>query len=131
MSFGGLAGDPTTSPICQAITNLKNAGTITVVAAGNAGQEVTNTLPAACPDAVTVGSSNHDGTKATFSNYGNLVDAYAPGVDIYTSTLAGGYATKNGTSFSAPIVAGLIATELEQNPDMNYADILSSIQSYS
>lgn len=78
MSFGGLVGDPATSPICQAITNLRNNGTITVVAAGNAGQELTNTVPAVCPDAITVGASAQDGSRTPFSNYGTLVDIAAP-----------------------------------------------------
>ncbi len=128
MSFGGLIGDPDASPICQAITNLRNNGTITVVAAGNAGQELTNTLPAACSDAITVGASAQDGSRTSFSNYGTLVDITAPWVDMYTTTLAGGYTTKNGTSFSAPIIAGLVARELEQNPSITYEQILSNLQ---
>ena len=47
---------------------------------------------------------------------------------MYTTTLAGGYTTKNGTSFSAPIIAGLVAQELEQNPSITYEQILSNLQ---
>ncbi len=81
ISFGG-AGSPVNNPICEAITDAKDNGTITVVSAGNANQDVANTIPAACPDAIAVGATNQDNSKASFSNYGNLVDIYAPGVDI-------------------------------------------------
>lgn len=102
-----------------------------MVAAGNANQEITNTLPAACPDAITVGASAKNGDKATFSNYGSSVDVYAPGVDIYTTTLSGNYIMKDGTSFAAPVVAGLVARGLSQNPSMDPNQILDYIRSYS
>jgi len=102
-----------------------------VVAAGNVNQEVTNTLPAACPDAITVGASAKNGEKASFSNYGNPVDIYAPGVDMYTTTLSGGYTVKDGTSFATPVVAGLVARGLGQNPSMDSNQILDYIRSYS
>jgi len=77
MSFGET-GSPIDNPICNAITNAKNAGTITVVSAGNSNQDASNTIPASCPDAITVGAINPDSTKASFSDYGNSVAVYAP-----------------------------------------------------
>ncbi len=110
LSFGGT-GSPVDNPVCAAITDAKSAGIVTVVAAGNANADAANTIPAACPDAITVGAFAQDGTKASFSNYGDSVDVYAPGTGVYTATLSGAYTTQNGTSFSAPLVAGLVAKE--------------------
>jgi subtilisin family serine protease len=126
ISFGGT-GSPVGNPVCEAITDAKNNGIITVVSAGNANADATNTIPAACPDAITVGATNRDDTKASFSNYGNGVDIYAPGVDIYTTALNNGYTTQNGTSFSAPLVTGLVAKELAYSGGISYGQILSDI----
>ncbi|MDO6657224.1 cell wall-binding repeat-containing protein [Anaerobacillus sp. 1_MG-2023] len=63
-------------------------------------------FPAAYPDVLAVASVK-TGTeeKASFSNYGSLVDIAAPGTDIYSTSLNGEYAFDKGTSMSAPIVA--------------------------
>lgn len=126
ISFGGT-GSPVGNPVCEAITDAKNNGMITVVSAGNANADAMNTIPAACPDAITVGATNRNDTRASFSNYGNGVDVYAPGVDIYTTALNNGYTTQNGTSFSAPIVTGLVAKELAYSGSISYNQILSDI----
>lgn len=126
ISFGGT-GNPVGNPVCEAITDAKNNGTITVVSAGNANTDAMNTIPAACPDAITVGATNQDDSRASFSNYGNLVDVYAPGTDIYTTALNNGYAIRNGTSFSAPLVTGLVAKELAYDGSISHDRLLSNI----
>lgn len=126
VSFGGT-GNPVGNPVCEAITDAKNNGIITVVSAGNANQDTANTIPAACPDAVTVGAIDQSGAKASFSNYGNTVDIYAPGTDIYTTARNNGYTTQNGTSFSAPLVAGLVAKELAYNGNISYNQLVADI----
>lgn len=126
ISFGGT-GNPVGNPVCEAITDAKNNGIITVVSAGNANQDAANTIPAACPDAVTVGAIDQSGAKAPFSNYGNTVDIYAPGTDIYTTALNNGYTTQNGTSFSAPLVAGLVAKELAYDGSITYDQLVADI----
>jgi subtilisin family serine protease len=50
-------------------------------------------------------------------NYGNPVTIAAPGVDIYSTGLNGGYTIKSGTSMAAPHVAGAIALYLQDYPD--------------
>ena len=128
VSFGGT-GNPVGNPICDAITDAKNAGTVTVVSAGNANQDAGSTIPAACPDAITVGAVDHNDTKASFSNYGDVVDVYAPGTDVYTTALNNGYTTQNGTSFSAPLVAGIVAKEIGYNSGITYDALVSNIKS--
>jgi subtilisin family serine protease len=64
-----------------------------------------------------------DAIVAPFSNYGkNLVDVFAPGVDIL-STVPGGYERDSGTSMAAPVVSGLAALLLDYFPNLTGADV--------
>ncbi len=70
-------------------------------------------------------------TAVDWSNYGSVVDVYAPGENILSLTvpsLSGGYGYKAdwaGTSFSAPIVSGLIAVLKSTFPKLTNADFLT------
>ncbi len=56
-----------------------------------------------------------DDTFAVFSNYGPMVDVAAPGVDIYSTYLDGGYRVGSGTSFATPHVSGAVALYIAQH----------------
>lgn len=94
-------------------TALKNAyeryGIITVVAAGNDNRDARNYSPASEPSAITVGAVNIRNERASFSNYGPVVDIFAAGVDILSTWIGDTRATKrlSGTSMATPHVAGL------------------------
>ena len=76
MSLGGDAS----KSIDKAVTKLvKVAGVTTVVAAGNVNADAENFSPARVDVAITVGASNITDAKATWSNYGAVVDIWAPG----------------------------------------------------
>ena len=75
MSLGGDAS----SAVDSAITNLVNAGVTTVVAAGNSNTDAANTSPARVGVAITVGAATIADAKASYSNYGSVVDIWAPG----------------------------------------------------
>jgi len=65
-----------------------------------------------------VGATTSTNAVANFSNYGIGVDVVAPGVGIRSTTRTGGYSNVTGTSFAAPLVAGVMGLVKSANPDL-------------
>lgn len=101
----------------EAIQALNQAGILFVASAGNQDSNLDlsgATYPAnyALPNVLAVAATNRQDGLASFSTYGpTTVPLAAPGLQIVTTTLNGGYTTTgiSGTSFSAPYVAGIAA----------------------
>lgn len=83
-----------------------------------------------CDNIISVAATNPDNTKAGFSNFGvKSVDIAAPGTDILSLALHGKYTSKNGTSMSAPHVAGAAALLKGCIPDLSALQLKNIILS--
>lgn len=107
MSLGGGYS----ASINAAVASAVDAGITVVVAAGNANEDASLFSPASEPSAITVGATDSSDTRAYFSNFGPLLDVFAPGVDVLSAWIGSPNATnvESGTSMSTPHVAGLAA----------------------
>lgn len=107
MSLGG----PFSQNTNDAIESAVQAGAFVAVAAGNEGEDASNSSPASAPQACTVGAVNKSDLKSDFSNFGEVLDVFAPGEQITSSWIGSSTATKtiDGTSMACPHVAGLAA----------------------
>jgi subtilisin family serine protease len=119
MSLSG----PAISSVDTATNNLINDGVATAVAAGNGdflGRQANacNSSPARVPAAMTISATNSSDTKASWANYGNCVDWFAPGVSIKSAWFSSPSATNtiSGTSMATPHTAGVAALALETHP---------------
>jgi subtilisin family serine protease len=94
MSLGGSKSASVNSAAANSVT----AGLMLAVAAGNEAQNAANVSPASEPTVFTVGATDINDKIASFSNYGSVVDIFAPGVNIL-STWIGGKTVSSLSSF--------------------------------
>ncbi len=112
VSLGGYA---TNAALDAAIAYATERGAVIVAAAGN-DQAAQLAWPAADPRVISVGAVDRAGQQVFFSNSGPTLSLTAPGYGVQTAWLDGQRVTVDGTSASAPLVAGALAATLSQNP---------------
>ncbi|WP_405099293.1 S8 family peptidase [Micromonospora sp. NBC_01412] len=127
MSLGGGLN----TALNTAVANSVADGVTYAVAAGNSNANACNYSPASTATAITVGATQSNDARASYSNYGTCVDIFAPGTSIlsawYTSTTATN--TISGTSMASPHVAGAAARVLQNNPTWTPAQVASYLVS--
>ncbi|MCT9110343.1 S8 family serine peptidase [Streptomyces mirabilis] len=141
MSLGGSGA--CTSATQSAITAAVNRGTTVVVAAGNDNDNAAGYSPASCNNVITVAATGRSGSRASYSNYGSIVDISAPGGDMSTATANGIYSTLNsgtktpssesyayyqGTSMATPHIVGLVALMKSANSSLTPAQIETALK---
>jgi cerevisin len=112
-----------------AVNGAVAAGIHFAVAAGNDNADSCNYSPASAENAITVGASALDDSRAYFSNYGKCNDIFAPGLSILSTWIGSQYATNtiSGTSMASPHIAGLLAYYLSLQPSSDSAYAVAEI----
>jgi subtilisin family serine protease len=113
----------------EAVTTSIASGLTYVLAAGNSSADAGTFSPARVQTAITVGATNILDAKPSFSNYGSVVDLFAPGLAIISAWKDSDTAQRSlsGTSMSAPHVAGVAAQYLQIHPNASPAEVRDSI----
>ena len=115
-----LGGYSTSATLSAAIGYATERGSIIVAAAGN-DQAAQLAWPAADSRVISVGAIDRAGQQVTFSNSGPNLSLTAPGYGVQTAWQDGQRVYVDGTSASAPLVAGAIAAALSQNTSLTPA----------
>lgn len=104
---------------------IRNAEENDIVVTGAAGNDASDTVyyPATYDSVLKVTAINEENVLANFSSYGNGVDIAAPGSDIVTAEMGGGYVTVKGTSFASPFAAAAAAAIISVEPHASAEDV--------
>ncbi len=134
MSLGGGASAALDEAVKRSIAD----GISYVLAAGNEGgllgsltgaQDACTSSPGRVPAALTVGATDADDARASYSSIGRCLDLFAPGTDITSAWIGSATATQtiSGTSMAAPHVAGVAALVLERSKGATPAQVAAAI----
>eukprot|EP00834_Sanchytrium_tribonematis_P001396 NODE_34_length_36538_cov_0.612854.p4 type:complete len:639 gc:universal NODE_34_length_36538_cov_0.612854:24892-26808(+) len=127
-------GDFPQSPSLEAAINAAfNKNILTIAASGNDNLDACSGTPSRLDTVVTVGAIDQNFARASFSNFGDCVKVVAPGVNSVSvkANTNDQYTIKQGTSQAAPLVTGILALILEDNPNANIKDLYGILRGES
>ena len=129
MSLGGGVSQM----LDDAVRATANRGIVFAIAAGNSSANACNTSPARIgggliPGVLVTAATDSNDLEASFSNYGNCVDIWAPGVAIPSLKVGGGVVSMSGTSMASPHVGGAAALYWGRNPSATYGTVTSNLR---
>ncbi len=111
-----------------AIDNLRSVGIAAVISSGNNGWTDSIGTPGCISTAISVGATSDFDEMAWFSNTYHQIHLLAPGMDITSSVPGDALGVKQGTSMSAPHVAGAWAVMKHLNPVATVDEVLTALQ---
>ncbi|MFN4002337.1 MAG: fibronectin type III domain-containing protein [Microcella sp.] len=116
MSLGG----PFLQELNDKVQAMINDGIVVVVSSGNESDYSCDVSPASAPNAITVNAATKTNNDASYSNFGQCSDLYAPGSEVKSAWFSSNTATAtiSGTSMAAPHVAGAVARMLSHYPTL-------------
>ncbi|MCX6641290.1 MAG: S8 family serine peptidase [bacterium] len=123
MSFGS----PIYSVYEQSVISYAWDNGVAIFASGGADGGITPMYPAAYDHVVAVGSTDQSDQLTPFTNYGDWVDLYAPGVNLMLPIHNNGYMYWSGTSFSCQIAAGLACLVWAADTTLTNAEVVQQI----
>ena len=124
----GGGGGASTS-LDTAVANSIASGVTYAVAAGNSSANASSYSPARVAAAITVGATTSTDARASYSNYGSVLDIFAPGSSITAGWHTSDSATNtiSGTSMATPHVAGAAAVYLANHTSSTPAQVASAL----
>ncbi|CAE6362963.1 unnamed protein product [Rhizoctonia solani] len=129
LSLGGSAN----SALDSAINTAIGKGIHFTVAAGNSNVDAANTSPARVAAANTIGAVDSSNRKASFSNYGAVLDVWALGVNVLSAWIGSTTATNtiSGTSMATPFVAGVLAVAIGDYGNKSPAQLSADLKTHA
>ena len=134
MSWGGTANSHF---LTDALKYAYESDVVLIAAAGNSNKDAASFFPAANQYVLAIAATNYQDARASFSNYGNVVDVAAPGQDILSLRASGTkmtntvvhniYLVASGTSMATPHVSGLAALLRSKYPNSTNIEIYARI----
>ena len=120
--------DTSNSALKVAIDNLRSMNVATVIAAANNGYTHALGAPSCISSAIAVSSTTKSDHLSSFSNMDHMVELLAPGSDIQSSVVGGGFARSSGTSIAAPHVTGAWAVLKSIKPTATVDEVLTVLE---
>ena len=122
--------DPSGDQLYSDVINAgSDSGCVYCAAAGNFSYDAGYFIPAKIERCCTVAAHDENKNLAAFSNYGSCVDITAPGVNIYSCWIGGGYNYEDGTSMATPHVSAACAMIRSFRPELSADETIDTIKS--